>query len=180
MNLVLLYGAEAVGKYTVGRELARITDLRLFPNHVTLNAALHFYSFDEAELFDLSWKLRFSAIEFALCHNVPGVILTWAYARPHSVRHWSALMEFCATRSIRLLPVHLHCTRAELLKRVDAPRRAASGKISSPAQLQRFLDDHDYAELPGIFSLDIDNTKVEAGAAARIICDAYVLSGECR
>ena len=36
MKLVLLFGDCAVGKMTVGQELAKITDLRLFHNHMTI------------------------------------------------------------------------------------------------------------------------------------------------
>ena len=37
MKLVLIIGSNAVGKMTVGQELTKITDLRLFHNHMTLN-----------------------------------------------------------------------------------------------------------------------------------------------
>ncbi|WP_251208579.1 hypothetical protein [Acetatifactor aquisgranensis] len=35
MKLVFIIGNSAVGKMTVGRELMKITDLRLFRNHMT-------------------------------------------------------------------------------------------------------------------------------------------------
>ena len=37
MQLVLLYGPPAVGKYTIGIELAARTGFRLFHNHLTVN-----------------------------------------------------------------------------------------------------------------------------------------------
>ena len=40
MDFVFLYGAPAVGKLTVGRELARLTGVRLFDNHLVVDAAL--------------------------------------------------------------------------------------------------------------------------------------------
>ena len=33
MKLVIIFGPHAVGKMTVGQELAKITDLKLFHNH---------------------------------------------------------------------------------------------------------------------------------------------------
>ena len=36
MKLVLIIGAGAVGKMTVGQELMKITDLRLFHNHMMI------------------------------------------------------------------------------------------------------------------------------------------------
>ena len=43
MKLVLLFGDCAVGKMTVGQELAKITDLRLFHNHMTIEPVLEIF-----------------------------------------------------------------------------------------------------------------------------------------
>ena len=40
MKLVLLIGNSAVGKMTVGQELAKITGLRLFHNHMMIEPVL--------------------------------------------------------------------------------------------------------------------------------------------
>lgn len=40
MKLVFIFGDGAVGKMTVGQELAKITDLRLFHNHMTIEPVL--------------------------------------------------------------------------------------------------------------------------------------------
>lgn len=36
MNLVIIIGAQAVGKMTVGDELSKITHLKLFYNHMSI------------------------------------------------------------------------------------------------------------------------------------------------
>ena len=47
MKLVFLMGDAAVGKMTVGQELMKITDLRLFHNHMTIEPVLEIFgSFD--------------------------------------------------------------------------------------------------------------------------------------
>ena len=43
MKLVLLVGDGAVGKMTVGQELAKITDLRLFHNHISIEPVLEVF-----------------------------------------------------------------------------------------------------------------------------------------
>ena len=43
MKLVLLFGNAAVGKMTVGQELMKITDLRLFHNHMTIEPVLEIF-----------------------------------------------------------------------------------------------------------------------------------------
>ena len=42
MKLVFLFGDAAVGKMTVGQELTKITDLKLFHNHMSIDRYLKF------------------------------------------------------------------------------------------------------------------------------------------
>lgn len=44
-KLVILFGPPAVGKMTVGYELERLTGLRLFHNHMTIDLVLGFFEF---------------------------------------------------------------------------------------------------------------------------------------
>ena len=48
-KLVLLTGPQAVGKMTVGQELAKITDLKLFHNHMTIDLVSNFFSYSKKE-----------------------------------------------------------------------------------------------------------------------------------
>ncbi|MBC8077907.1 MAG: hypothetical protein H7Y32_17655, partial [Chloroflexales bacterium] len=45
MDFVLIFGPPAVGKMTVGHELARPTGLKLFHNHMTIDLVLPFFPF---------------------------------------------------------------------------------------------------------------------------------------
>lgn len=45
MKLVLIIGDTAVGKMTVGQELAKITDLRLFHNHMMIELVLEVFGY---------------------------------------------------------------------------------------------------------------------------------------
>lgn len=47
MKLVIIFGPLAVGKMTVGYELERLTGLRLFHNHMTIDLILHFFAFGQ-------------------------------------------------------------------------------------------------------------------------------------
>lgn len=38
MKFVLIFGPQAVGKMTVGHEIEKITDLKLFHNHMTIDS----------------------------------------------------------------------------------------------------------------------------------------------
>ena len=43
MKLVFLFGDAAVGKMTVGQALMKVTDLRLFHNHMTIEPVLEVF-----------------------------------------------------------------------------------------------------------------------------------------
>jgi hypothetical protein len=45
MKLVVLFGPQAVGKMTVGHELEKITGLKLFHNHMTIELVNPFFSY---------------------------------------------------------------------------------------------------------------------------------------
>ncbi len=46
MKFVLLFGPQAVGKMTIGQELAKITGLKLFHNHMTIDLVEPLYGFN--------------------------------------------------------------------------------------------------------------------------------------
>ena len=45
MKLLFLFGDGAVGKMTVGQELCKITDFRLFHNHMTIEPVLDVFGY---------------------------------------------------------------------------------------------------------------------------------------
>ena len=66
MKLVFILGDAAVGKMTVGQELMKITDLRLFHNHMTIESVIEIFGrYDGktiAEMRDLIFR-NFAASE---------------------------------------------------------------------------------------------------------------------
>jgi len=57
MKFVLIFGPQAVGKMTVGQELANITELKLFHNHMTIELLEPLFSFIP-EMWELSTLFR--------------------------------------------------------------------------------------------------------------------------
>lgn len=49
MKLVFIFGNAAVGKMTVGQELCKITDLKLFHNHMSIEPVLEIFDYFNAE-----------------------------------------------------------------------------------------------------------------------------------
>ena len=79
-NLVIILGPHAVGKMTVGQELAKLTDLRLFHNHMSIELALKLFKFGESEWKILNETIRQTAFNLFAQGAFPGLIFTYMCA----------------------------------------------------------------------------------------------------
>src|SRR5476651_1724683 len=77
MKLVFLHGPPAAGKLTVARELAALTGLRLFHNHLTVNLALAVYDFGTLGFVALREQIWLAVFRRALADRLPGLIFTF-------------------------------------------------------------------------------------------------------
>lgn len=80
MKLVLIFGPMAVGKMTVGQELAKITDLRLFHNHMTIDLVSNFFSYGSPEGKRLVNLFRWEVFEAVAKSDLPGLIFSFVWA----------------------------------------------------------------------------------------------------
>ena len=77
MKVVFVFGSAAVGKMTVGQELMKITDLRLFHNHMTIEPVLEV--FGEFRVSAIQ-KLREVIFEEFAASDGYGMIFTFMWA----------------------------------------------------------------------------------------------------
>lgn len=77
MKLVFLIGDAAVGKMTVGQELVKITDLRLFHNHMTIEPVIEIFGYYNGQTISRIREVVFE--EFAASDNY-GLIFTYMWA----------------------------------------------------------------------------------------------------
>lgn len=73
MKLLFVIGDAAVGKMTVGQELMKITDLRLFHNHMTIEPVLEIFGYFNENAIRKTREIIFE--EFAKSNNY-GMIFT--------------------------------------------------------------------------------------------------------
>lgn len=87
MNLVLIAGDAAVGKMTVGQELADRTGMKLLHNHITIEPIIDVMGKLDRELSD---SMRFWWYSKLSKMNIPGVIITLMidYSRFKSVEQY--------------------------------------------------------------------------------------------
>ena len=77
MKFVNIFGNAAVGKMTVGQELAKITGLRLFHNHMTIEPVIEIFGYFDGEVIRKLREVIFE--EFAKSDN-EGIIFTFMFA----------------------------------------------------------------------------------------------------
>lgn len=77
MKLVFLIGSGAVGKMTVGQELMKITNLRLFHNHMTIEPVLEIFGKYNGNIIAKMREMIFE--EFAKSDNY-GMVFTFMWA----------------------------------------------------------------------------------------------------
>lgn len=83
MRLVVIIGAPAVGKATVGKALAERYGFRLFHNHVSLDAVASVFDWGTPSFQRLVGELRQRVIEEAAASGVDLVFTyVWAFSEP--------------------------------------------------------------------------------------------------
>ena len=125
--LVVIVGPPAVGKMTVGIELARRTGLRLFHNHQTIDLVLQFFPHGTPPFRRLVGEFRRRILEEVAGSDSPGLIFTYvlAFDDPSD----SAVVEEYASifraRGGRVMIVELEATQVERLRRNETELRLA-------------------------------------------------------
>ncbi|MFC4353975.1 AAA family ATPase [Chryseomicrobium palamuruense] len=79
MKLVLLFGPQAVGKMTVGQELAKITELKLFHNHMTIDLVSNFFDYSTKRGQGLVNSFRQQIFEEVAKSDLEGLIFTFVW-----------------------------------------------------------------------------------------------------
>lgn len=80
MKLIVIFGPPAVGKMTVGFELARLTGLKLFHNHMTIDLVTNFFPHSTPQFDRLVTEFRRRIFEEVAKSALPGMIFTFVWA----------------------------------------------------------------------------------------------------
>jgi len=84
MKLVIIFGLQAVGKMTVGHELEKITNLKLFHNHKSIDVVHPIFSYGTDEGRRLVKLFRVEIFKAMAKSDMAGLIFTyvWNFATP--------------------------------------------------------------------------------------------------
>lgn len=184
--LVMLVGAPAVGKMTVGHELAARTGLRLFHNHHTADLALRFFPFGTPPYQRLVGEFRRRVFEEVAASSLPGLIFTyvWAFDDPRDaavVEEWSTIFR---QHGGRVVFAELQASKDERLRRNETEFRLAEKpfKRDLAASRRQLLDTDARYQLISGGAFDhrddwccLDTTALTAAEAAERIMDRFDL-----
>jgi hypothetical protein len=175
MKLLFLHGAPATGKLTIAKALLRTVPGRLFDNHVSIDLARTIFEFGAPGFWDLVHNVRYASLDAAGEHGIALVVTTFCYAEPDDRPQFEKFEEVVQRHGGELLPVFLHCSRAEALRRVGNPDRFERRKMTSAEALNKYLDDHKFTSVPRADCLMLDSEMRSADATAQEIIHHFGL-----
>ena len=185
-TLVFIIGPPAVGKMTVGVELARRTGLTLFHNHHTIELVLEFFPFGSPPFGRLVGEFRRRIFEEVAASDLPGLIFTYvcAFDQPSDVAFVTQTAGIFTARGGRVAYVELQATLQERLRRNQTEFRLAQKPSKRDVEKSRRLLLHNDAEYrlnsAGEFDgradwLRIENTHLSPAVVAERIITRFAL-----
>ena len=179
MKLVLIIGAGAVGKMTVGQELMKITNLRLFHNHMMIEPVIDIFGYFKG---DTILKLREIIFDDFVKSNNYGMIhtLMWAFDMKSDWEYVENIVkkfdevycvELIASQKVRL---ERNKTENRLLNKASKRDiEASNNRIVNNEDIYRLVSNE--GEIPFKNYLRINNENPEAKEVAKMIKETFNL-----
>ena len=183
MKLVFIIGSGAVGKMTVGQELAKITDLRLFHNHMMIEPVIEIFGCRDGEtvteLRDVIFK-RFAA------SGQYGMIFTfmWAFDMQENWDYIEHVKEIFRPYNTEFYYVELTAPQEIRLARNATENRISNkpSKADVESSNARLINEDTHyrlvsleGEIPFDNYLRIDNSNLSATETAKLIKEHFDL-----
>ncbi len=182
MKLVIIIGGGASGKMTVGQELCKITDLRLFHNHMSIDLVKSVFGRYDGETINAVRNVIFK--NFAKS-GLYGLVFTyiWDFAAEADRQYINSVRKIFEDAGAEVYLVELVCDLGERLRRNRTENRLVKkpGKRDLEFSEALIMDEKTgrVESLPGETGfenyLKIDNTEISAPEAARAIKERFGL-----
>ena len=174
MKLLILIGNSAVGKMSVGQELAKITPFRLFHNHMMIEPVLEIFGSFRGDVIQKLRKVIFE--EFAKSNNY-GMIFTfmWAFDMPSDWEYLESVKAIFGLPEEDVYYVELIAPQEVRLQRNATENRLkhkASKRDIDASNARLLRDDENYrceslpGEIPFPNYLRIENSDLTPEEAA--------------
>ena len=187
MRLLFIFGAHAAGKMTVGQAVSRITPMKLFHNHMTIEPVIELFGAYNGAVTERLRQVVFE--EFVKTDNY-GLIFTfiWAFEEPHDTEYVRALTKLYQDAGAQVDYVELLCPQEVRLQRNRTENRLKEKASKRNVELseKRMLSSEnrhrcnsepdEVCKKLGVAPeryLRIDNTNLSPEAVAEMIADHF-------
>lgn len=175
MNLIFIHGPAAAGKLTIGRELAALTGLRLFHNHLVVDALLAVFPFGSDSFVRLREQIWLDVFADAARQDL-SLIFTFTPEPTVSVDFPDEVGRIVDAHGGRVCFVELTCPDEEIERRIENPSRAEFRKLRSVKTLREIRGAQADADRPTPRAdLSIDTSQWTPAESARQIQTAFGL-----
>ncbi|MEC0127560.1 AAA family ATPase [Paenibacillus pabuli] len=186
MKFIIIFGPQAVGKMTVGQELEKITNLKLFHNHMTIELVSPYFSYGTPSGKRLVNLFRQEIFEEVAKSELPGLIFTfvWAFDMQQDWEYIRQISQLFESRGAQVCYVELEADSAERLERNKSPHRllhkATKRNVEWSEQdllssMEKYRLNSEPGEITHEHYIRINNTHRSATEVAQLIQERFNL-----
>ncbi len=187
-SLVIIIGPHAVGKMTVGQALEKITGLKLFHNHMSIELARKLFGFSDPEYKILNRTIRETVFNLFAKGNFKGLIFTFMcdFDAESEFDYLNDIITLFKSNGANCHVVELCADFDERIERNKTENRLYHKESKrniefSEAEMRRTSKHHrlnsfDGEKLPFESYVKIDNTNISPEAVAKIIKDKFEIA----
>jgi hypothetical protein len=112
MKFIVIFGPSAVGKMSVGQALAELADMKLYHNHMSIEAVRPIFDFGTPQFNRLVSLFRLETMKEAAKSDLKGIIFTfvWALDVPSEHEYVDRIVEIFENKSIEVFYIELEAS----------------------------------------------------------------------
>ncbi len=186
MKLIIIFGPQAVGKMTVGHELEKITGLKLFHGHMTIDLVSNFFNYSSKSGKRLVRLFREEIFKEVAASELEGLIFTyvWALSEKADWDYVNEISQLFKEHNGTIYYVELEADLDQRIERNKTEHRLAHKPTkrdteASEKELKNSLTKYRLNSEPGEIKFEnyirINNTNIDPMTVAKQIKDAFKL-----
>ena len=186
MKFIVIFGPQAVGKMTVGQELEKTTELKLFHNHMTIELVSPFFSYGTESGKRLVKLFRNEIFEEVSKSDLDGLIFTFVWAFDQKA-DWDYIDEVCNIFESKGGDIYFVELEAELEERLDrnksphrlehkpTKRNIERSERDLRGSMEKYRLNSKNGEIKKENYIRINNTNLSPEAVAKILKEKFQL-----
>ena len=177
-TIIYLIGFAGTGKYTIAKQICRLTYARLVDNHLINNPVFSLIRADgktplPESVWEKTWAIRHIVLD--VIKDISPAEFSFVFTNElidgyrDDQKLFSEIVELAASRNSKLVPVRLLCDEGELCKRVQSSDRSARFKDTNADNARNKIRSYKLLSIKHAQLLDLDVTSLSALEAAEAI-----------